>query len=152
MSIEIVPVFIILYTLFRVLNNNAHKVYLEQQDKEIENKIEKERKNGNKEEMISNIITLITTGISLFLIGEQLGSTLENLCRIFNISEIIVGILLGLITSIPELITFFESQKYHKEKSDGMVGVVEATNNLLTSNIINLFIIQTIGILIMWVK
>ena len=31
---------------------------------------------------------------------------------------------------------------------DDMLGVVEATNNLLTSNILNLFIIQTIGIII----
>ena len=29
-----------------------------------------------------------------------------------------------------------------------MLGVVEATNNLLTSNILNLFAIQTIGIII----
>ena len=59
-----------------------------------------------------------------------------------------IGILLGFITSIPELITFFEAQKHHKEKGqDNMLGVVEATNNLLTSNVLNLFMIQSIGIL-----
>ena len=55
---------------------------------------------------------------------------------------------LGFITSIPELMTFFESQKHYKKEDDDMLGVVEATNNLLTSNILNLFAIQTIGILI----
>ena len=34
------------------------------------------------------------------------------------------------------------------QNSDDILGVVEATNNLLTSNILNLFVIQTIGILI----
>ena len=53
-----------------------------------------------------------------------------------------------MITSIPELITFFESQKYYKKRKNQMPGVVEATNNLLTSNILNLFIIQSLGIVV----
>ena len=78
-----------------------------------------------------------------------MGDTLNSLCHQFNISEVIIGILLGFITSIPELITFFESQKHYKLQNDEvMLGVVEATNNLLTSNILNLFMIQSIGILI----
>ena len=44
--------------------------------------------------------------------------------------------------------TFFESQKYYKSRKNQMPGVVEATNNLLISNILNLFIIQTVGITI----
>ena len=44
---------------------------------------------------------------------------------------------------------FFESQKHYKKiEEDAVLGVVEATNNLFTSNILNLFIIQSIGILI----
>lgn len=83
------------------------------------------------------------------MVGELLGDTLNNLCNQFNISQTIIGILLGFITSIPELITFFESQKHYKEQnSDDILGVVEATNNLLTSNVLNLFIIQSIGIAI----
>lgn len=71
----------------------------------------------------------------------------------------------GVITSIPELITFFEAQKHYtklnksiEEKenekastninSNDILGVVEASNNLVTSNTVNLFIIQTIGILL----
>ena len=84
----------------------------------------------------------------LFVVGELLGNTLENLCNQFNISQTIIGILLGFITSIPELITFFEAQRHYKKVDDDMLGVVEATNNLLTSNILNLFAIQTVGILI----
>ena len=87
-------------------------------------------------------------GILLFIDSELLGNTLENLCKLFNVPEIIVGILLGFITSIPELITFFESQRHHKKIEDNMMGVVEATNNLLTSNTINLFVVQTIAIIV----
>lgn len=151
LNLFIVILFIILYVFFSFLNNNVHRLYLTEQDKELELEIEKEKKweKGNKKKIIKYSIILIITGILLFIIGEFLGNTLENLCNLFNVSEVIVGILLGLITSIPELITFFESQKHHKKNKNNMLGVVEATNNLLTSNTLNLFIIQTIGILIL---
>ena len=149
--ILIVPIFIILYLLFNYLNTNAHKLYLRKEDEALEKQIEKEEKweKNNKKKTIKYVIYLLITGVLLFIIGDALGNTLENLCNMFNISQTIIGILLGFITSIPELITFFEAQKhYKKEKSKEILGVVEATNNMLTSNMLNLFIIQSIGILI----
>lgn len=150
-SLSIVPIFIILYLLFNYLNTNAHKLYLRKEDEALEKQIEEEEKweKNNKKKTIKYVIYLLITGVLLFIIGDALGNTLENLCNMFNISQTIIGILLGFITSIPELITFFETQKhYKKEKSKEILGVVEATNNMLTSNMLNLFIIQSIGILI----
>ncbi len=150
LNLFIVPAFIILYLLFRFLNNNVHKLYLQKEDMEIEKEIEKESRweKGNKRKTLKYCMILIVTGILLFIIGELLGDTLEQLCNMFNVSEMVIGILLGFITSLPELITFIESQRHHRNINDDMLGVVEATNNLLTSNILNLFAIQTIGILI----
>ena len=151
MNVVIVPLFLILYVLFRFLNANCHKLYLEKEDRQMEKQIEqeKEKEKGNTRKTVIYMMTLIGTGILLYLIGELLGDTLNNLCNEFHISQTIIGILLGFITSIPELITFFEAQKYYKvQKSDNMLGVVEATNNLLTSNMLNLFIIQSVGIII----
>lgn len=150
LKLAVVPLFIILYILFRVLNNHVHKLYLKSEDAELEEEIEEERKEQNKnpKKMLLYVLILIITGILLFVIGELLGDTLENLCNLFGVSEVIVGILLGFVTSLPELITFFESQRHYKKVEDDMLGVVEATNNLLTSNILNLFAIQTVGILI----
>lgn len=150
LNIMIVPVFVILYILFRVINDNVHKIYLKNEDEKIEHEIEveEEKESKNRFQTIKYIIYLIITGILLYFVGDKLGNTLETLCKLFNISEAIIGILLGFITSIPELMTFFESQKHYKKEDDDMLGVVEATNNLLTSNILNLFAIQTLGILI----
>ena len=150
-SISIVPIFVILYLLFGFLNSNAHKLHLRKEDEILEQQIEKEEKweRNNKKKTIKYILVLLITGVLLFVIGDALGNTLESLCNRFNISQTIIGILLGFITSIPELITFFESQKhYKKQKINDILGVVEATNNLLTSNMLNLFAIQSIGILI----
>ena len=150
LNIMIVPIFVILYILFRVINDNVHKMYLKNEDEKIEHEIEveEEKKSKNRFQTIKYIIYLVITGFLLYFVGDKLGNTLETLCKLFNISEAIIGILLGFITSIPELMTFFESQKHYKKEDDDMLGVVEATNNLLTSNILNLFAIQTIGILI----
>ena len=71
---------------------------------------------------------------------------LSNLTLYFQIPEYILGILLGIVTSLPEFITFLESQKHHSMYNEE--GVIEATNNLLTSNLFNLCIIQSIGIIL----
>lgn len=150
-NIGVVPIFIGMYMIFKYLNNNAHKLYLKEEDKKIAMSIEEEGENekGNTRKTAIYIGILIFTGISLFVVGELLGENLNVLCNQFNVSQTIIGILLGFITSIPELITFFEAQKHYKKvNNDDILGVVEATNNLLTSNILNLFIIQSVGILI----
>ena len=142
LDLFIVPLFLIFYALFSYLNSSIHKVYLKTESKEFK------REKANVKNTLLYIFILVGTGVILYYIGELLGNSLENLCKIFSVPQFIVGTLLGFITSIPELMTFFESQKYNKKQNDEMIGVVEATNNLLASNTINLFVIQTIGILI----
>ena len=180
LSIYIVPIFLFLYFAFLYISNRIHKKFLKLQDKEIENQEgiqEKEERKTNKKTYVyiiyliiisimyivylcviehasiyRYIIYLILTSVSLYLIGNELGNTLEQLAKIFKISESVLGFLLGFITSMPELITFFESQKHYKEqKENKILGVIEATNNLLTSNMLNLFVIQNIGIIIFFI-
>lgn len=150
LQVAMVPILILLYFGFNKINSNAHKLYLKAEDKEIEQIQEKEDRweRGNKRKIARNVIILVVTGILLFVVGNLLGNTLENLCLRFGIPQLIIGIILGFVTSIPELITFFESQKHHAKAQNDMLGVVEATNNLLTSNMMNLFVIQSIGVII----
>lgn len=144
MNIWTTVAFIILYIIFKYINGNAHRLYIKSEE-------DYEEKNENSNSVMANlkyILFLILSGVLLFFVGDLLGTTLENLFYRFKIPQIVIGILLGFITSIPELITFIESQKHHKKSENDLHGVVEATNNLFTSNILNLFIIQSIGVLI----
>lgn len=147
--ISIVPIFILLFLLFYFINHNVHKLYLNKMTEE-EKRIEEEEKwvRGKKKIMIKYSILLFIISILLYVIGNLLSDTLESLCVQFQIPQLVIGVLLGFITSIPELITFFEAQKHHKQQESGEDGVIEATSNLLTSNILNLFVIQSIGILL----
>lgn len=150
LRLAMTPILIFLYFGFKKINDNVHKLYLKEEDKKIEKiqEIEDRWEIGNKKKIAKNISILIIAGILLFFIGNRLGDTLEILCLIFNVPQFIIGIVLGFATSIPELITFFESQKHYARSENDFLGVVEATNNLLTSNMMNLFLIQSIGVII----
>lgn len=153
LNLAIIPLFLLLFLLFYFINFRVHKLYLKNEVQIIEQKITYETKwlKGKKEKTLFYTISLIFTVILLFIIGSLLSNVLEQLCITFNIPENLIGILLGFATSIPELITFFESQKHYKKSNKKVEGVIEATNNLLSSNILNLFIIQSIGILVYWI-
>ena len=148
-NIWLVPIFLLLFFLFYFINSRMHQFYLKQYEEKIEEEIAEEEKwkKGKKNLIIKYTIYIILIGLLLFIIGNFLSDSLESLCNIFGVPQALIGIILGFATSLPELITFFEAQKFHK-KQDEMVGVVEATNNLLTSNLLNLFIIQSIGIML----
>lgn len=68
--IGMVPIFIILYIGFKKINNNAHKLYLKEEDRLIEEKIKKEDKweRGNKRKVLKNILILFIAGILLFVV------------------------------------------------------------------------------------
>lgn len=120
LNLLIVPTFLILYALFQYINRNVHKLYLEKEDDKMAKHVEEEGKTerGNTRKTLLYVCVLLGTGIILYVIGELLGETLNNLCDKFAIPQIIIGVLLGFITSVPELITFFEAQRHHKENSD----------------------------------
>ncbi len=142
-------IFIILYIVFSIIIKKVHEKYFNEEKSEEEDILDENVKSTKK---YVYILIIILSGILLYIIGNALGDVLENLSELFGIAEFILGILLGMITSIPELITFFESQKHYREKeSNKFLGVIEATNNLLSSNMINLFLIQSIGIMILYI-
>lgn len=150
MGLEVIPIFVLLFILFYYINHNTHKLYLKKEEDQELSEIEEEKKwiKGKKKLIIRYFIYLIITGIALFIVGNLLSDSLESLAITFKIPQFLLGIALGFITSLPELITFFESQRHYAKKKDNRAGVVEATNNLLTSNILNLFFIQSIGIIL----
>ena len=151
-NIYYVLIFIILYILFKLIDNFTHKVFRERKKDvkklEIDNINEDKIQNNENKSHIKNnfkyIVFIIFSGILLFFIGNVFSEALNTLAIIFNVSENLIGGILGFITSMPEFITFFEAQKSYKNKGEG---VIEAANNLLRSNMLNLFIIQSIGIL-----
>ncbi len=152
-NLSIVPIFILLFILFYYIKGNAYKVYKisELSEKEIAKIKEEKRWIKNRKKAIVTAFELLGVGVILFVLGNLLGNTLETLSKTFNIPQFLIGIILGFITSIPELITFIESQRHHSNNSNDVQGVIEATSNLFASNTLNLFIIESIGIIIYYI-
>lgn len=140
-SVAIAIIYIILFYIFNKINKHYSGSL------NIETKTITHIK-PNKKKIPIYLVYILLIGIILYLVGNLLSDTLENLCYIFNVSEIIIGLILGFATSIPEFVTFIESQKFHKNNNKEL-GVIEASNNLLVSNTLNLFIIQSISIIIL---
>lgn len=150
-NITIVPIFVLLFILLYYIKGNVYKLYkIKELSNEENAKIEEEKKwlKHKQRAAFITFMQLIGTGVILFIVGNWLGNTLDALSSTFNIPEAIIGIILGFVTSIPELITFIEAQKHHSKNTDDVQGVVEATSNLFASNMLNLFVIESIGIIV----
>ncbi len=153
LNIIIAGILVVMYVIFYWISKRIHERYLNDVENQFEEinfeENEEEKENDKSKQSFIYVGYILIAGILLYFIGDALGNVLESLSESFGIAEWILGILLGVITSIPELVTFFESQKHYKKEEDkNLLGVIEATNNLLTSNMLNLFIIQAIGIVI----
>ncbi len=148
-NLYMVPVFLIAFILFYKINAKTHHQYLQKNDKKLEEKIEQEevKVRGQIGTITKYAIYLLITSVTLYIVGNELSIVLNNLGIVFAIPESILGMILGFITSIPELMTFFEAQK-HYQQEEKELGVIEASNNLFISNLLNLFIIQSVGIVI----
>ncbi len=149
LSIYYVPVFIILYIVFKMIDNLAHKyfnlIFFEKSNMEMNLK---RQKKIEVRKVVKSIVFILLAGVLLFVIGNIFSGSLETLCNKFNVSQIVIGIFLGFVTSMPEFITFFEAQKKQKTSIEG---VTEATNNLLSSNMVNLFVVQSVGLLTLFI-
>jgi len=145
MSFTIVPTFILLFILFTMINSYTHESFFKRKDRSLIRFFRRFQKKNLK--VIQYFFLLALILFTLFICADLLTDSLKVICITFKVPELIMGALLGIISSIPELITFIESQRFY-DKENAYDGVVEATNNLFTSNVMNLFVIQTIAIVL----
>lgn len=82
---------------------------------------------------------------SLYFLGTALGDTVYELGTTFGVPEIILGVVIGVVTSLPEWTTFFSSYAWHRRTGTNRANE-EVMHNLLASNVSNLLLVQTIGL------
>ena len=141
----LVPVFAIAFLLCMRISQVAYKnssINIELNNKSIN--LSKAKRN---KKIICYIFFLLVSAYLLYILSSFLEINLNNLCRNFNISQFIIGILLGIITSMPELITFLSSQKYYKfdNNEKGFYGVIEISYYKLALFFINSFYLHQIS-------
>ena len=95
----------------------------------------------------------VGVGLGLFIVGilgivytgNALGGVAERVVNALGIPEMAIGWILGLITSLPELTTFFAVFSVGK-REDGDTDVQQNLDNLAASNMSNVGLIYPIGI------
>ena len=157
-KLETVPILIIVYLIYLLFSKYNNYFAFEKEDIKLDKesiklgiKISKKRKIrvDRKKKLRKSIVMLVVSIFLLYILGTFLGNILENLGKELGVPEIILGIVLGIITSIPETITFITSFQRHRRCKDKEKdkGAIEVINNLATSNVSNLAIIQTVAII-----
>lgn len=137
-------IFVVMYGYYVV---NASKFNLEpEEDLFIQFSFKNHSK--NKQIQIFAYEAIIVIGvIVLYFLGDGLGEVVYLLGTYYMVPEIVIGVVVAIITSMPEMTAFIESYINNR----GLLkshGVDEVVNNVLSSNVANLLLIQTIGIVI----
>jgi Ca2+/Na+ antiporter len=92
-------------------------------------------------------IALLLAGlVGIVLIGHFLGAVAEVIVVALAIPEAAVGWVLGVVTSLPEMTTFFVVFSKARGASDGNAATQRSLDNLAASNMSNIGIIYPIGI------
>jgi Ca2+/Na+ antiporter len=94
-----------------------------------------------------NASVIVVALAGLYFLGNALGNNVRELGTTYGVPEIVLDIVIGVVTSLPELTTFFASYAWHRA-NDSDRATEEVTHNLLASNASNLLLIQTIGLAI----
>ena len=96
--------------------------------------------------MASVGIALLVLGmLGIIFTGNALGTVAERVVTALGISQMAIGWILGVITSLPELTTFFAVFSVGK-KDAGDADVQQNLDNLAASNMSNVGLIYPIGI------
>ena len=100
---------------------------------------------------VRGLILIVVGLISVIVLGEFLGEVAESIVYSLNVPEWAVGWILGVLTSLPEMTSFFALFKAG-QSSPTDDDCQEALDNLAASNMSNLGLIYPLGILMfLWV-
>ena len=88
--------------------------------------------------------------VAIILAGDFLGQSTKNVVQVMGVPAMVAGWVLGLVTSLPEAVTFFTVFSDRREAgcSDHKAQIQELLDNLAASNMSNSALIYPVGLLI----
>lgn len=108
-------------------------------------RVETDHRLGLKIFLVLNGGLILVALVGLYFLGTALGSTVYELGTTFGVPELVLGVVIGVVTSLPELTTFFSSYLWHRNNGSDRANE-EVVHNMLASNASNLLLIQTLGL------
>ncbi len=101
---------------------------------------------------LRGVVLLVLGVVAICVCGSFLGNVAGELVTELKTPAWLVGWILGLVTSVPEMGSFFLVFKSHRERGTAELGedTQEALDALVASNMCNLGIILPAGVLVFW--
>lgn len=146
-SAWVIPVFLLGYVGYLVVLRRISKDSPIPTEYEDVVHVEADSRLSTKAYIAVNGLIIVIALAGLYFLGNALGGNVQELGTTYGVSEIILGIAIGVVTSLPEMTTFFASYAWHRA-NDSDRATEEVTHNLLASNASNLLLVQTIGLAI----
>jgi len=134
-SWRVIPVLLLLFVVYRIIDRRLN----------LGPESEQTERAGN---LPLGAILLLTTAILIAVAGFFLGAATEEVVNQLGIHAAIAGWILGLVTSLPEMVTFFAI--YSGARKQGTAHLLDDTqevlDNLTASNMTNAGLIYPIGL------
>jgi len=144
-SVWVIPTFIALYVVYVVYVRRISRDSPGPVEYEEVAHVDVGRRLRLPTYLVLNGLIIALALVGLYFLGSFLGETVHELGTTFGIPQVAIGVLIGVVTSLPEMTTFFSS--YHGHRRSGTERATEeVTHNVLASNASNLLIVQTVGL------
>ena len=144
-SAWVIPAFIVAYLGYLLVIRRISADGAAQTEPDEAVHVEVDHRLSLRTYLILNGLLIIAALAGLYFLGTALGDTVYQLGTTFGVPEIVLGALIGVVTSLPELTTFFSSYMWHRNNGSDRANE-EVMHNMLASNASNLLLIQTIGL------
>ncbi len=137
-SVAVVPILLVFFVFYRIVDARVNKPAPE----------------GDIEPASGSLplgLILVTTGlVAIVIAGTFLGSATEDVVNQLGVHAALAGWILGLCTSLPEMVTFMAVYSTARDAGelDGLADTQEALDNLTASNMANVGLIYPIGLAI----
>ena len=137
----LVPILFGFFVIYRFVDRKVNRIAPETQG-------EKETTEEPVGSLPFGIILGISALIAIAIAGMFLGDATADVVKQMGVSPEIAGWILGVVTSIPELVSFFAIYAASKRagKSQSLNDTQEALDNLTGSNMANVSIVYPIGL------
>jgi Ca2+/Na+ antiporter len=132
----IIPVLLGFFFLYRIV------------DKKLNAPSEEEEVTEGRGNLPIGTILILSALIAIAVVGIFLGDATEQVVNEIGLHPAIAGWILGLMTSLPEMVTFFSVYSVSKKAGelDQLADTQEALDNLTASNMSNVGIIYPVGL------
>ncbi|MEK6247656.1 MAG: hypothetical protein N2C12_05705, partial [Planctomycetales bacterium] len=136
--VAVVPALFVFFFVYHIVDRRLNRHVADQRPPE----------DGKSRSITKGLLFIVAALVVVVVVGDLLGTVTGRVVTEMKIPAIVAGSILGLITSLPELTTFFAvySKAKKRDQLSHLHNTQEVLDNLTSSNMSNVGLIYPIGL------